>query len=192
MNVGSINHGDHQRLNCYMTWVLQSQPHQQLKLVPPQLSIATLPAPPVDDTPIFTILDGITPDLPTDNHPTQHCHIIADDDDDTSSTTPLLTDVGPTQVSTVNIAPSNPNACAVDHYYGITGRDLEQVYFSPHHYSYAFEECFTYYGSPTLVHPTAGLVLRELDGRYSSPTLLWEHHMPRFLAGSHTYGMSAF
>ena len=64
----------------------------------------------------------------------------------------------------MNIDTSNNDARAVDHY-GITGCNLEQVYFSQHHYGYAFEECFTYMGSPTTVHPTTGLELRELDGR---------------------------
>lgn len=73
-------------------------------------------------------------------------------------------DVSPSRVHNVTLNPSNPDASAVEHY-GITGREMEQVYFSPHHYGHAFEECFTYMGSPTVVHPTAGLELKELDGQ---------------------------
>lgn len=92
----------------------------------------------------------------------QPSHVIPADDDDHSSSSEhdsSIADVGPTRVNTTNV-----DATAVDQY-GITSRDLDQVYFSPHHYGHAFEECFQYMGSPTTVHPTAGMELREADGR---------------------------
>ena len=60
--------------------------------------------------------------------------------------------------------PNNTDASAVEHY-DITRRDVEQIYFSPHHYGYAYEESFGFMGSPTVVHPTAGLELIERDGK---------------------------
>ena len=97
--------------------------------------------------------------------PPHQIPIAIDDDSSTSSlTTSLIADVGPTRALTVNVPTQNTDASAVDHY-GVTGRDLEQVYFSQHHYGHAFEECFAYSGSPTTIHPTAGMELCELDGR---------------------------
>ena len=96
--------------------------------------------------------------------PLPHQIPIDDDSSTSSSTTSLIADVGPTRALTVNVPTQNTDASVVDHY-GITGRDLEQVYFSQHHYGHAFEECFAYSGSPTTIHPTAGMELRELNGR---------------------------
>ena len=58
----------------------------------------------------------------------------------------------------------NPDALAVEHY-NIQHSDIEQVYFSPHHYGHAYEESFAYMGSASTVHDTGGLELEELDGR---------------------------
>ena len=98
--------------------------------------------------------------------PTSPHQIPLDDDDHSSSSSSAgsIADVGPTRALTTTVPTRNTDATAVD-YYGITGRDVEQVYFSPHHYGHAFEECFAYSGSPTSAHPTAGMNLRELDGR---------------------------
>ena len=107
-----------------------------------------------------------TPHLPSpdDTSPSPH-HIPMDDDASTSTSDEAsLLDIGPTRALSVNIGTPNPDASAVDHY-GITTKDLEQVYFSPHHYGHAFEDSFTYMGSPTTTHPTAGMNLREHDGR---------------------------
>ena len=131
---------------------------------PPPLPITpTPPSASVDDEPIVPVLDATPTPIPPIRLPPPHT-IPMDDDSSTSSTTSSVIDVGPTRALTVNLPPLNPDASAVDHY-GITARDLDQVYFSPHHFGHAFEECFAYMGSPTSVHPTAGMELRELDGR---------------------------
>ena len=98
--------------------------------------------------------------------PTSPHQIPLDDDDHSSSSSSAgsIADVGPTRALTTTVPTRNTDATAVDHY-GITGRYVEQVNFSPHHYDHAFEECFAYSGSPTITHPTAGLTLCELDGR---------------------------
>ena len=85
---------------------------------------------------------------------------------DDSSTTASFTS-GEVHANTAALPPlhtSNPDASAVDHY-DITTRDVTQIYCSPHHYGHTFEETFDYMGSATTVHPTAGLVLEEIDGR---------------------------
>ena len=58
----------------------------------------------------------------------------------------------------------NPDALAVATY-GIHSKDLHQVYFSPHCFGHAVVATFDYMGSPTTLHPTAGLVLTETDGQ---------------------------
>ena len=68
---------------------------------------------------------------------------------------PLVT----ARTATINILP-NKDASAVEHY-GITRRDVEQVYFSPHHFGHAYEEVFGFTRSPMTVHPAAGLELIE-------------------------------
>ena len=110
--------------------------------------------------------DPTTPSQPDNPPPRAPPHQIPIDDDSStaSSDNASIVDVGPTKAFTINLGTTNNDATVVDHY-GITGRDLEQDYFSPHHYGHAFEECFTYMGSPTTVHRTAGLELREVDGR---------------------------
>lgn len=63
-----------------------------------------------------------------------------------------------------NLPNTNTDASMVDHY-GISHRDVEQVYFSPDCFSCAFEETFTYLNSATALHPTAGLIFSEHNGR---------------------------
>jgi hypothetical protein len=118
--------------------------------------VATAPPPPssspsdmshgtgfLDDTAANTPIDPNSDDIHTDNIHTQ----------DDESTQPRI-------LSIQHL--SDPSTA--DHY-GITHRDVEQVYFSQHCFGNTFKETFSYHGSPTLVHPTAGLVLDSINGR---------------------------
>jgi hypothetical protein len=102
------------------------------------------------DTPSRTVTPSTT--LPPPN-------IIPMDDDDSS--TDSFPDILDNQVNNIT---TNRDAVRVDHY-GVSRRDVAQVYFLPHCFGYAFEETFTYSGSATLIHPTAGLVLELRDDR---------------------------
>ena len=102
------------------------------------------------DTPSRTVTPSTT--LPPPN-------IIPMDEDDSS--TDSFPDVLDSQVNNVT---TNRDAVMVDHY-GVSRWDVAQVYFSPHCFGYAFEETFTYSGSATLLHPSAGLVLELRDDR---------------------------
>ena len=108
--------------------------------------------------------------LPTDLSATCHRPTTPVDDDICSvaaSTTTTSSTSGDVRVNTTTLphhTPSNRDASAVDHY-DITLRDVTQIYCSPHHYGHAFEEIFDYMGSASTVHPTAGLVLEEVEGR---------------------------
>ena len=89
------------------------------------------------------------------------------DDDDTSvatTTSSASSNIVPILQVASTTANTNPDASAVDHF-GITRKDVEQVYFSPHHFGYASEEVFSYMGSASAVHATAGLELEEVDNR---------------------------
>ena len=107
------------------TAVSNSQPDG----LPPPATTTPPPNSDNDDVIISIPNELITPmpsTLPTPPH-----HIPMGDDDSTSSSTVnTIDDVGPTRALTITIPPSNPDASAVDHY-GITSRDLAQVYFSP-------------------------------------------------------------
>ncbi len=84
------------------------------------------------------------------------------------NTLPVQPRASPCAVAATHASHTNPtsntDASMVEHY-GISHRDLEQVYFSTDCYSHSFEETFTYQGSATILHPTAGLILTEKDGR---------------------------
>ena len=136
--------------------------HQPWRLPAAQLlydlgtAVATTPSepqpsnihPPSDGTSpveedIIRILPGNpTTPSPSDDPPPAPLHQIPIDDESStaSSDSASLVDVGPTRALSINIGTTNNDATVVDHY-GITGRDLEQVYFSTHHYGHAFEEC---------------------------------------------------
>ena len=99
--------------------------------------------------------------------PTTAVPITQNDHDDSSVDTSSSSDssnIIPILQVTSTITNINPDASAVDHF-GITQNDVDQVYFSPHHFGYSSEELFTYMGSASTVHPTAGLELEELDNR---------------------------
>lgn len=55
--------------------------------------------------------------------------------------------------------------------YGIKPGDVAQVYFSTHCFGHSFKEHFDYMGSPTIIHPTAGLDLMEKDGQVFITTI---------------------
>jgi hypothetical protein len=122
--------------------------------------------------------------------PPPHQIPIDDDSSTSSSTTSLIADVGPTRALTVNVPTQNTDASVVDHY-GITGRDLEQVYFSQHHYGHAFEECFAYSGSPTTIYPMPAWNYVNSTVESSLLTSPSEPHVPRYLVGNQDSAMSA-
>ena len=70
------------------------------------------------------------------------------------------------------MASSNPEAVFVDAY-GITRRDIEQVYVSPHPYHAAFEEEITLRNFNSDDHPTAGFKFKVINER-----LIVEHISP--------------
>ena len=125
-----------------------------------------------DDPPVPVVETDDAPSYPSIDVTTgqqQHCPTtgsnatlipVTQDDDDDDTADPQQPH--PT-INTTNANP-NPDASAVAHY-DITRRDVEQIYFSPHHYGHAYEESFGFMGSPTVVHPTAGLELVETDGQ---------------------------
>lgn len=126
----------------------------------------TLPS--TDDTPPI-IRPTTDSDRPFATLPNLPMHPITDNegssDDDTSASSDSTSRPPSLQVLITTLSPqTNPDASAVEHY-DITRRDIAQIYCSPHHYGHTFEEVFDYMGSASLVHPTAGLVLEEKDGR---------------------------
>jgi hypothetical protein len=149
-----------------------------------QLSGSTPPPPPaaaldLDDAnsiqPIHTPQSLRTPDGSLPAHPPA----LIEDDSSQASDDDGFTDVLPFRAHTTtslpssstsrpdssyNIYPNNRDAVAVDHY-DITCRDLAQVYFSPHCFGHTFEAMFTYHWLPSLIHPTAGLILSLANDR---------------------------
>ena len=165
----------------------------------------TLTTQPNDGPPVTIIPDEDAPSYPSidittgqQKPPTNTTGSTADlipftqDDDEDDTQTNSVTSKHPPTVNSTNI-PTNPDASAVDHY-DITRRDVEQIYFSPHHYGHAYEESFGFMGSPTVVHPTAGLELVETDGQViiqdislgtpcQDPTM--ENPSPKYMSPSH-------
>ena len=110
----------------------------------------------------------LSPTAPPDSgFPTSAIPITQPDDDAVSVTTTSSSEssnVIPLLQVTTTTTTTNPDALAVDRF-GISRDDVEQVYFSSHHFGYAFEDTFEYMGSASTVHPTAGLELEEVDDR---------------------------
>ena len=131
---------------------------------PPPVEPSTLPPSPTitSSEPHPSTPTPLHGELPTSAHP-----ITQPDDDAVSvATTSSSTSsrVMPPLKVTSTTTITNPDASAVDRF-GISHNDISQVYFSPHHFGYAFEDTFEYMGSASTVHATAGLELEEVDNR---------------------------
>ncbi len=150
MNVGITNLGDHRPHNYCMT----SDLGIKALAVHPTDDPTTTPPDPNTDPNTIPNDDPITDTLPINsNVPAAHSSVVDH----------------PTQLIHLPMQ-SNPDADAVNHY-NITPYTLHQVYFSPHWYGHASEESFAFLGSPTTIHPTAGLELIEHNCRVLIDTI---------------------
>ncbi len=182
MNVGSTKPGDRQRHSSCMTLgynsvALSPLIHPHLPPTQPQTMLT------------MTCFNLYRPHPPTPFHPQSGHPPTLIEDDGSVASTPSDTDPQHFQdiinFNASSIHTTTGTHCdvtAVEHY-DITRRDVEQVYFSPHCFGACFNKEFTYHGSATLLHPTAGLILESTDKCVLITSMHRAHHVQKSRGG---------